>query len=844
MVGMSIALMASSILTLGLVQSNMGAANVAKGTLIGNQLSTINTGLASYINANSTAIIAGTAVTGVVKSNSPTIPELQALGFINSGVLATPTYGGSYNILASVTPTGCTSGCQVIGKVWLSNPIYTSENKPADIKLLGAAVTSSSTNSIGFSLPNTPTAINGSGWTVTNPDPKQQAGILLATTNFKSAALYWLQSATNFASLPTSGNTLGDGRLARDTNKPYSWNGTAWQELFGNKEAAHVSLGHQSGASNLTAVGNVFIGYGSGFSSPTGANNTFTGRASGGLSTTGASNVFNGAFSGYGNTTGNGNIFSGFQAGISNTTGSYNVISGYNSGNANNSDGNVFVGAMSGASNTTGSGNVFTGYQSGMSNTTAAGNTFTGYLTGYLSTGAQNVFNGAFAGASNTTGSGNIFNGYSAGLRNTTGSQNIFTGSQAGLSNTTAAMNVFTGTVAGYANTTGGSNVFIGHAAGYANTVGSANIFIGRDAGGGGTTSSSNVFIGNQAGYNNTAFGNVFIGNQAGMSSTSGGSNLFSGYYAGYSNTTGGGNVFTGYQAGMSNTTGIFNVFTGKQAGYSNTTGVNNVFTGQGAGYANTSGGSNLFSGNQTGQSNTTGMGNVFTGELAGSQNTTGWWSVFSGYYAGYSNTTGGYNTTYGAKADLGAGTLNNASAFGYSAIATTSNSVRLGNTAVTLIGGQVAWSNLSDRRLKTNIKDSTRGLAFVNKLRPVDYILKDNKKPETGFIAQEVEEVDPNFEGINKPKEGEKYYSLTYTDFIPSMVKSIQEIDAKLEQLPAQKESHNQKRIGLLEFACILLGALLLLSIGFSVYIFKRLNNLQKKVDAHFTAVAQTTTC
>jgi hypothetical protein len=105
---------------------------------------------------------------------------------------------------------------------------------------------------------------------------------------------------------------------------------------------------------------------------------------------------------------------------------------------------------------------------------------------------------------------------------------------------------------------------------------------------------------------------------------------------------------------------------------------------------------------------------------------------------------------------------------------------VRIGNTSVTSIGGAVAWTSASDRRLKTQIQGTQRGLDFVLKLRPVDYLLKESKIHQTGFIAQEVEDIDANFPGVHKPVNDEDFYSLTYTDFIPSLVKSIQELEAR----------------------------------------------------------------
>jgi hypothetical protein len=44
--------------------------------------------------------------------------------------------------------------------------------------------------------------------------------------------------------------------------------------------------------------------------------------------------------------------------------------------------------------------------------------------------------------------------------------------------------------------------------------------------------------------------------------------------------------------------------------------------------------------------------------------------------------------------------------ALGYAATVNASNKVVVGNSSVTVIGGQVGWSILSDGRFKSNIKE------------------------------------------------------------------------------------------------------------------------------------------
>ena len=129
-------------------------------------------------------------------------------------------------------------------------------------------------------------------------------------------------------------------------------------------------------------------------------------------------------------------------------------------------------------------------------------------------------------------------------------------------------------------------------------------------------------------------------------------------------------------------------------------------------------------------------------------------------------------------------------------------NQVRLGNASVSVIGGSANWSNISDRRLKTNIQENIAGLDFIKKLRPVSYnldmdaIARFEKTPDslrlkeaerlkakeiqTGFIAQEVEtaanEVGFDFHGIVKPYDSNGTYALRYAEFVVPLVKAMQE--------------------------------------------------------------------
>lgn len=142
--------------------------------------------------------------------------------------------------------------------------------------------------------------------------------------------------------------------------------------------------------------------------------------------------------------------------------------------------------------------------------------------------------------------------------------------------------------------------------------------------------------------------------------------NLFAGRSAGAVNTVGGANAFFGFEAGFSNTSGGSNAFFGSEAGFSNTTGIENSFFGLVAG-----------------ENNSSGSQNSFVGAFVGRNNTTGAHNTFLGFFSGISNTAGDNNTAIGYQADVLPGPIfnpTNATAIGYRAQVTNSNSLVLGS--------------------------------------------------------------------------------------------------------------------------------------------------------------------
>jgi hypothetical protein len=115
-----------------------------------------------------------------------------------------------------------------------------------------------------------------------------------------------------------------------------------------------------------------------------------------------------------------------------------------------------------------------------------------------------------------------------------------------------------------------------------------------------------------------------------------------------------------------------------------------------------------------------------------------------------------------------------------------TASSKSFSATQLTQIRGNVGFSTFSDARFKAGIKDDIPGLAFVSRLRPVSYILthSNDKRRVSGFLAQEVEKITSalgyDFSGLHLPKNENDTYSLTYDNFIPALVKAIQEQNRK----------------------------------------------------------------
>ena len=156
-------------------------------------------------------------------------------------------------------------------------------------------------------------------------------------------------------------------------------------------------------------------------------------------------------------------------------------------------------------------------------------------------------------------------------------------------------------------------------------------------------------------------------------------------------------------------------------------------------------------------------------------------------------NLTGSNNTAIGYNADVGSNALTNATAIGYNSSVDASNKIRLGNTDITVIEGQVAFSSSSDRRLKKDIVNTRYGLNTVLDLRPVDYQMKSNSLEQIGFIAQELRPIVPEaVTGIEGDLAKGETLAVAYTTLIPVLTKAIQEQQALIE---AQDKANQEQQ-------------------------------------------------
>ena len=318
-------------------------------------------------------------------------------------------------------------------------------------------------------------------------------------------------------------------------------------------------------------------------------------------------------------------------------------------------------------------------------------------------------------------------------------------------------------------NDSGTSNTIFGKNAGDSDGAGDYNVFVGELAGGSGTQTDD-------------ADNNVGLGYNALNALTTGDSNTAVGAYALTDNLTGEYNIAIGVEALKNPQAPSKNIMIGYQAGLATTL---NVPT------------ANIGVGYQALKSLSNGNFNVALGTNAG--------DVIS---------TGDNCVVLGHGADPSGADAQNQIVIGASTTGTGDNEIALGNTSISAIKAQVtsitAYS--SDERTKKDVADyDLKGVDFIKELNLKTYIYKnpadfpdeirsskwdeegverpkDPTETQVGLIAQEVEAALAKH-GVGNVEtyaltQDSGIKTLTYGNLIFPLIKAVQELSARVEEL------------------------------------------------------------
>lgn len=240
---------------------------------------------------------------------------------------------------------------------------------------------------------------------------------------------------------------------------------------------------------------------------------------------------------------------------------------------------------------------------------------------------------------------------------------------------------------------------------------------------------------------------NTVLGNGSGGSVT-GSHNTIIGSSSGSSITSGTNNTIVGAQS-SSQLTGISNTALGRNSLGTATTASGNVAVGSGAGFNVSTASNSVFIGNSTGQ--------------------------------GVSNISGQNIICIGAASAPSAANVSHEITLGDSNI----GALRCAVTSITA---------LSDARDKKDITDLRVGLDFVKGLRPVEFVWDERDEEgrhdiaDFGFIAQDLKAAQEDAEMADVLKlvyeSNPEKLEASYGKLLPILVKAVQELAAKVEQL------------------------------------------------------------
>jgi hypothetical protein len=516
---------------------------------------------------------------------------------------------------------------------------------------------------------------------------------------------------------------------------------------------------------------------------------------------------------------------------------------GYKAGMNQTSNNGTAFGYQASMYNTSGTGNSAFGWGSLFSNVSTNNNTAIGNRALFLTStsGSNNTAIGADTLLMNTSGRGNFAGGAFSLENNKTGSWNTAVGLNSLSFNSSGEFNSAFGAEALRNNNYGSSNTASGFGAMAYATSGSSNTAIGKGAFSYSTSGSLNTALGVNALYRTSGSNNTALGSEA-LGGNTGDNNSALGYLAGYASSIGSNNLYLGTKSGTGST--------GSNKLYIETNGNTNPLIGgdfSSAGRYVTINNklgiglpigtipvSKLAIGNSGGSNNETvtvtrdtmGSGNALYAKITPYPDSNTYIAVHgscnpattvSSYchgvygFGGYPSPTGG-GRSYGVKGQARNGTAGwnygvygviSGTSMGAGVFGTTSGDIDMttftGVGTASLAGffhgdtytsGTVkslnAFNNVSDRRLKKDIKTLDNGLEKILKLRGVSYYWKkDNhtsnwKNKQIGLIAQEVEEQYPELVSTNKNLNGEEAKMLSYGPLVAPIIEAIKELYAK----------------------------------------------------------------
>jgi Chaperone of endosialidase len=255
-------------------------------------------------------------------------------------------------------------------------------------------------------------------------------------------------------------------------------------------------------------------------------------------------------------------------------------------------------------------------------------------------------------------------------------------------------------------------------------------------------------------------------------------------------------------------TTGSSNTALGFGALFSDSTGFENAATGLRALFANTTGFHNTADGFDALLSNTTGNHNTANGDDALSSNTIGNFNTTDGAHSLEKNTTGSNNTALGFGADDNVTTANNVICIGAGvAGANVSNSCFIGSVfGQSSSGGTAVFINSSGKlgtiasswRFKEEIRPMAQTSEVLFALKPVIFRYKkeiEQKIPQFGLVAEDVEAVDPDLVVLDK--EG-KVNTVRYEAINAMLLNEFLKEHRKVQELE-RNATRQQKQIDVL---------------------------------------------